>query len=253
MTDGYPWYWRLKARMPAGARTSLRRGADAVTASIAGSVNGGGDPRQVCLTLDDGPDPEVTPGLLKVLAAASAPCTFFLLADRAAEHPELVRDVVAAGHEVALHGRDHRTVSTMSAAAARAYLGEARDMLEQVAGRSVRLFRPPYGAQSVSSYVAARRSGLDVVVWSTDAQDWVDRAGHEVVRDAVTGVPPGGVLLFHERLEPHPLRGAPETTFDRVDAVRDIVAGLRDRGLEPTTVGHVMRGPGVRRTTWFRP
>ena len=88
------------------------------------------------------------------------------------------------------------------------------------------------------------------MVWSADAQDWVDRPGPQVVRDALAAVNPGGILLFHERLEPHPVRGAPTTGFDRPATVTAILEGLQQQGLRPVTVG---AAGGRHRTSWFRP
>jgi peptidoglycan/xylan/chitin deacetylase (PgdA/CDA1 family) len=250
MSEGYPWYWRLKSAMPTGMKLAARRLVDGVAASAIGSVNRGPAADRACLTLDDGPDPDVTPALLKELAARDVRCTFFLLTDQARSHPALAREIVAAGHEVALHGQDHRPVSAMSAAAARRYLSGARTALQDIVQQPVTLYRPPYGAQSLSSYLGARRAGLEVVVWSSDANDWVDRAAGAVVSDALAGAEPGAIMLFHERLEPHPVRGAPTTSFDRVAVVGGILDGLRERGLTPSTVGELGT---LHRTAWFRP
>jgi peptidoglycan/xylan/chitin deacetylase (PgdA/CDA1 family) len=248
--DGYPWYWRMRTMIPKSVRQNLRVGVDATTAFAVGSVNRVRDPGLACLTLDDGPDPVVTPLMLQALSDAQVRCTFFLLSERAREYPDVTRDIIAGGHEVALHGRDHRPVSGMGMGEVRSYLGTGKDELEQIIQQPVRYFRPPYGSQSPASYLGARRAGLDVVVWSTDAADWVDRPQSQVVADALAGIDAGGILLFHERLEPHPVRGAPTTTFDRVSAVAEIIEGLRVRGLRPGTVGEAA---SLRRTSWFRP
>nr|WP_269327177.1 polysaccharide deacetylase family protein [Kineosporia mesophila] len=219
-------------------------------AGVAGSVNGGRDRTRVCLTLDDGPDPHITPAVLDALAARNARCTFFLLTDQARARPDLARRIAGAGHEVALHGRDHRPMTGLSARTVRRYLTGARHELQDLVQQPVGLYRPPYGAQSPRSYLGARQAGLEVVVWSGDAADWVDRPGSQVVTDALRGAEPGAILLFHERLEPHPTRGAPTTSFDRADAVAGIVDGILERGLIPSTVGDLSEH---RRTTWFRP
>jgi peptidoglycan/xylan/chitin deacetylase (PgdA/CDA1 family) len=251
MRTQYPWYWRLKNAMPTGMKDGARRVVDTVASTAIGSANRGssaGD--RACLTLDDGPDPEVTPALLKEFAARDVRCTFFLLTDQVLQYPELTREIVACGHEVGLHGQDHRSVSGMNAAQAQTYLGAARTVLQDITDQPVSLYRPPYGAQSLSSYLGARRAGLDVVVWSSDANDWVDRPDAQVVADAMVGATPGAIMLFHERLEPHPQRGAPTTGFDRVAVVAAILDGMLERGLTPSTVAEL--GP-LHRTAWFRP
>ena len=86
------------------------------------------------LTLDDGPDPDQTPQVLEVLAAHDATATFFVLLTRARRHPDLLRAMLAAGHEVALHGPDHRPLTEFGFAAARERTVAARRELEQLAG-----------------------------------------------------------------------------------------------------------------------
>jgi peptidoglycan/xylan/chitin deacetylase (PgdA/CDA1 family) len=227
-------------------------------APVVGSWNASNVSSQLALTLDDGPDAEVTPALVDRLAELEVKATFFLLTLRAEQRPDLVERLVAAGHEIALHGLDHRRVSTMSGPGAESYLVDARRRLEQVAGHPVTMFRPPYGSQSVRSARAAGRAGLRVVVWNGDAADWEDRPDSEVVADGIAACRPGGILLFHERLEPDPRhpdpeRAAPVTTFDRVAVISDIVAGIRGRGLEPSRVGDLDRAGRMHRTAWLRP
>jgi peptidoglycan/xylan/chitin deacetylase (PgdA/CDA1 family) len=246
-----PRYWAARSALGPAGRRRARGIADAVLAPLVGSI-AGGDAGQIAITFDDGPDPDVTPRLLQALHDLGVTCTFFLLTGQARQHPELVRAMDAAGHEVALHGDDHRRVTDLGYCAALRYLRVSREELEQILGRPVRWFRPPYGAQSLATYLAARRAGLQVVVWTGDADDWTDRPVADVVRTAVDALTDGGVLLLHERVEPGP-RGEPvTTTFDRVVMARSVVEAALSRGLRPATVGDLVAS-GARRTAWFRP
>lgn len=247
----------LRASLTPEARRRLRRLADAYLSARFGSWNSSDSVASVALTLDDGPDDINTPAILERLADANVRATFFLLALRAERFRSESRAIAAAGHEIALHGLDHRRVNRMHSREAYSYLSEARDRLEQVVGRSIELFRPPYGSQSVTSFRAARRAGLRVVVWNGDAADWVDRPLTDVVEAASSACQPGGILLLHERLEPDPehqdpILGAPQTTFDRALLVADLVQLLRRRGLEPCSVDDLARSATMRSTAWFR-
>jgi peptidoglycan/xylan/chitin deacetylase (PgdA/CDA1 family) len=246
-------YWVLRSKLGPDARRRVRQVVDLALAPVLGAVHAGADRGSLALTLDDGPDPVVTPALIEALAELDVHATFFLLTLRAEQYPNLVERLVGAGHEIALHGLDHRRVTGLSASTVEAYLADAKRRLEQVVQREITMFRPPYGAQSVTSFRAARRAGLEVVVWNGDAQDWVDRATDDVVDAAVSASKPGGILLLHERLEPDPLRDAPVTTFDRVQLVESVVTRLRGRGLSPCSVGALDAAGGLRRTAWFRP
>jgi peptidoglycan/xylan/chitin deacetylase (PgdA/CDA1 family) len=236
----------------------MRQAADLVLAPSLGSWNFSDVVHSVALTLDDGPDPEVTPALIDLLDQMSVRATFFVLTLRAEDYPQLVDALVSSGHEIALHGLDHRRVSQMNFGQAFESLKNARDRLEQVVGRSVTMYRPPYGSQSVSSVRAARRAGLQVVVWDGDAADWEDRPALDVAAAADQASTPGGILLFHERLEPDPahpdpIRGAPVTSFDRAEVLADIIGRVRRRGLEPCAVGDLAAQGRMHSTAWLRP
>ncbi len=230
-----------------------RRSTDTFLAPVLGSVRRTRSPTGVCLTFDDGPDERVTPELLDVLSAHGASSTFFVLLNQCRAYPSQLSALVADGHEVALHGVDHRRITSMTGSDAERYLADARAELEDLVHRKVELYRPPYGSQTIESFRAARRAGLQVVVWSDDAEDWVDRPATVVADNGLRALTPGGILLLHERLEPDLPRDAPVTSFDRCDMVRTVLRGCAERGLVPTTVGTALSDHGPRRTAWFRP
>ena len=234
-------------------RRLLRLSADALLVRWLGSINRTGALDRVAITLDDGPDGDVTPLMLDLLDDLEIRCSFFLLVNQCERYPELTREVVARGHEIGLHGRDHRRITTFaSRASATNYLKAAKGDLEDIAGQSVRFYRPPYGSLNVRSFRAATAAGLDVAVWNADAQDWIDRREADVAALARDRVRPGGVLLFHERLEPDLPRAAPTTTFDRCRVIEFIVADCRRIGLEPATLGQMVHQGGALRSAWLR-
>lgn len=246
-------HWALRRAVPPSLRGSVRRVVDAGLSPALGSVKGTRSSSRVAITFDDGPDPLVTPALLEVLDELETSCTFFLLVSQCRLWPSLARAVADRGHEVALHGLDHARLTRLSGRDAENTLRGAKDELESLTRSPVRLYRPPYGAQTLRSYRAARRAGLQVAVWSADAQDWVDRSAQDVASDAVAALEPGGILLLHERLEPDPLRDAPVTSFDRCAMARAVVQGCRERGWEPGTVSSLVAADGPVLTAWFRP
>lgn len=153
------------------------------------------------LTFDDGPDPRHTPQVLDALAARDARATFFMLSSSARRHPALVCRVVAEGHEIALHGIDHSSTTEHSNAEAARRLKRGQAELEDVAQRWVRLFRPTYGALRPPLVPAARRLGMQTVLWSGWARDWEGDAATEMAARAQGACHPGGVLLLHDTLE----------------------------------------------------
>ena len=200
--------------------------------------------RVLALTYDDGPHPEHTPRILDELAADSARATFFVLTDRADRYPDIVRRIVADGHELALHGTDHRSMLTKSDRDAVADVLRARDRLEQIGGTPITLFRPPYGHHTLRQAARLQRSGLELVIWSGDGLDWIDDTAKNVGERAWKSVFPGGILLLHDdRADPETLREGEELpAFDKARVARLVLEAARREGYSTTTVGDLLAG-----------
>lgn len=162
--------------------------------------------RVVALTYDDGPHPEHTPRVLDALAAHQAPATFFVLTTAARKHPQVLRRILEAGHQIGLHGADHRSLLTMNTTQAVEHVRRARQELEQLTEAPVSLYRPPYGQHTLRQARALRQLGLEILLWSGDGMDWVDQPVEEVVDRACQNLFPGAVLLMHDdRADPETL------------------------------------------------
>lgn len=205
----------------------------------------------VALTWDDGPHPEHTPRVLDELAAAGVRATFFVLVPSAEAHPGLVARMLAEGHEVGLHGVDHRRLSALPALQAARRVREGRRRLQQLTGRPVTLFRPPYGAQSPGQVLLTRASGLELVIWSAWASDWLDDDAATTAGRALAAVHPGAVVLLHDAYGEalaDPTR--PEPGFDRAAVARAVLAGLAQRGVAAVPVGELLAAHRAVTTVW---
>lgn len=160
---------------------------------------GFGDPDRVALTFDDGPNLASTPRFLDALATRGVRATFFLLGSLLARAPGLGRDLVAAGHEVAVHGWTHRHLLVQGPTATYADLARSQALIAETTGLVPRYFRPPYGVFSASALLAARRLDLTPVLWTCWGRDWTPSATPQsvlaTVREGLTG---GGTLLLHD-------------------------------------------------------
>ena len=132
----------------------------------------GDDADEVALTFDDGPNDAATPQLLEVLTRHGVRATFFAMGDFARARPELMRQVVAAGHVLGNHTMSHLWLSTESAARVRQELADCNAVLEEITGAAVKFFRPPFGARRPYVLRAARELGLTPVMWNVTGYDW---------------------------------------------------------------------------------
>lgn len=153
----------------------------------------------VALTFDDGPDPAVTPQVLDLLADRGMRATFFMLGSMVARSPGLAAEVAAAGHEVAVHGWQHRYLPLRGPRATRDDLASARDVVAAATGTVPRLFRPPYGVLSTAALVAARRLRLVPVLWTAWGREWAAGASAGSVYATLrAGLAGGGTVLLHD-------------------------------------------------------
>jgi peptidoglycan/xylan/chitin deacetylase (PgdA/CDA1 family) len=153
----------------------------------------------VALTFDDGPDPASTPQILDVLAEHGVRATFFILGFMAERAPALVRDMVAAGHELAVHGFEHRMLVGRSPRATLRDIARARDLLIAVTGCTPRYYRPPYGVLTAGALHAAEELSLQPVLWTTCGKDWTAHATAESVHHRVIRGPlAAGTILLHD-------------------------------------------------------
>lgn len=192
-------------------------------------------PAHVALTFDDGPEPVSTPRVLDALAALGVHATFFVLGSRVERAPDLTRDIVVAGHELGVHGWDHRCVARRAPTAAIRDLLRTRDLITATTGCEPRWYRPAYGVATTPVLWAAGRAGLSTVLWTGWGRDWVRGATPASVASRVTaGIRGGAVLLLHD---------APAGRAD-VDAWRATVGALpliaarcREQALSLGTLG----------------
>jgi peptidoglycan/xylan/chitin deacetylase (PgdA/CDA1 family) len=182
----------LDALPSAGAAACVRRRALPALAGL-------GAPDHVALTIDDGPDPESTERLLDVLADQHACATFFLLGAAARRYPALAKTVSTAGHEVAVHGDDHRPHLLRTPPGIVADLRRARRTIAEVTEQAPQWWRPPHGVATATGLLAARSLGLRPVLWTADGADW--RPGStaaSITARLHSQLAGGGVVLLHD-------------------------------------------------------
>jgi peptidoglycan/xylan/chitin deacetylase (PgdA/CDA1 family) len=234
------------------ALTAARRAAGSVAGSV---VSVRTTAPSLVLTFDDGPEPGGTDRVLAALADAGATATFFVLMTRVRRHRALFEEVVAAGHEVALHGVDHRPLPTLPPHQVGPVVRGGRAELEDVLGRTVRWHRPPNGRQTPRTWRAVTGAGLTPVLWGPTTWDWRDVPHERRLARAREGVHRGAIVLAHDGFA-GPEDGAadgPAPVLDKGRLVREVLAGYAADGLRARSLGEVLaEGTAVREARFVR-
>lgn len=245
------------------AGTALERRSDLRARELAGSAGPGGWRQPlgqrrltwsvpttlplVALTFDDGPDPELTPRILEALAGHGARATFNMVGWNARRHPDLVRAVVAAGHEVGNHTWTHLDLAQQSSGQTRRQLDLGRQAIEAIAGVRLRWFRPPRGELTGAAVCAAAELGQDVLLWSVDRGPGGIATPAAVSDHLARAVGPGDVVCLHDGIG----RGAfdPDSGLARRLRARRLVElaalpaalqRLEDRGIRLITASELV-------------
>jgi len=156
---------------------------------------------QVLLTLDDGPHPVHTPAILDLLDQHNIKALFFLVGERAAQHPQLVRDIVARGHEIGNHTQTHPVATFWMLRPVRLWreIAGCQETLTTICpDHPPRFFRPPAGHHNIFTALLADALGLRMMLWSTRGFDGVVQDVPAITQRISRGLRTGAIVLIHE-------------------------------------------------------
>ena len=154
--------------------------------------------KQLALTYDDGPNDPYTLRLLEILGKHNVHATFFLIGRYVQQRPDIVREVVNAGHVVGNHTFSHPNLIFASATQTTAELQKCERAITQAIGQHSPLFRPPFGGRRPGTLRIARSLGLTPVMWNVSGQDWKGYSGDEINQRIHRQVHGGDVILLHD-------------------------------------------------------
>lgn len=187
----------------------------------------------VALTFDDGPHPVGTRLVLDELAEHGARATFFLVGEQVEACPAPVAELVAAGHEPAVHGYRHRNQMRLGPRRFAADLRRAVAVITEAGGRPPVYYRPPYGAFTLAGLREVRRAGLTPLLWSRWGQDWRSNTdAAQITRLVSFGLRRGDVVLLHDADH----YGGAQAYRNTAAALPAILAGLRAGRLRAVTL-----------------
>ena len=179
-------------------RTLALRAWSAAPRFVPGALRHVRAPGTIGLTIDDGPDAGATPEVLAALARHDLRATFFACGTAAQAQPDLLRSIAAAGHELGVHGQEHRSMLRMTGDDIATDLGAALGAFTQAGVPRPQLFRPPYGRWNPVHAGILRSLGLRLVLWSRMPGDFrPDHTVPSVIASLSAQLRAGDVLVLH--------------------------------------------------------
>ena len=189
---------------------------------------------EIALTFDDGPDPDVTPKVLGILDSHQAKASFFVIGDKAAAHPELVREIVRRGHSIENHSLRHSNFFGFFVwTALRKDIGTAQEIIAGITGQAPAFFRSPMGIRSPMLDPVISQLGLRYITWTRRGFDTVAVDPALVLERLTRQLSAGDILLLHDR-----------RTRNQRAMVLEVLPALLDRiaeaGLKPVSLPQAM-------------
>jgi peptidoglycan/xylan/chitin deacetylase (PgdA/CDA1 family) len=193
--------------------------------------------KKLALTYDDGPNDPHTLRLLEVLAKHEVRATFFLIGRYVQQRPDIVRELVKAGHVIGNHTFTHPNLIFSSAVQVRTQILECKRAIEDAVGEHSDLFRPPFGGRRPASLRVVRELGLKPVMWSVTGWDWEAPPAEQIERKVAKQVRGGDVILLHDGGH----KGMGADRAQTVLATDRLIGRSKAEGYEFVTVPEMMR------------
>jgi len=188
---------------------------------------------EVALTIDDGPDPDVTPAVLDLLDAHGVRATFFCIGERARAHPALCRAIVQRGHEVENHSNRHRhNFSLLGIRGFARELQTAQTILSSITGITPRFFRAPAGLRNPFLGPVLARQNLLLASWTHRGFDTRETRPAVVLQRLLRKLRPGDILLLHDGHAARTAQGRPVI----LDVLPPLLEAIRSANLTPVTL-----------------
>ena len=188
---------------------------------------------EVALTIDDGPDPLITPQVLELLDRFGCKATFFCIGELVAAHADIARDIVRRGHAIENHSNRHfMYFSLMGPSAMRREIIEAQNTITAAVGQTPRYFRAPAGLRNPLLEGVLGTEALELVSWTRRGFDTVTNDPKVVLARLTRNLRAGDIVLLHD--------GHAARTADGSAVILEVLPGLlaafAAAGLAPVTL-----------------
>ena len=184
--------------------------------------------KQVAISFDAAWGADKTQGIMDILEEYDAGGTFFLVGFWVDKYGDLVKEIDERGFEIGTHSNTHPDMTKLSADAMEKELTTCVDMIENITGKNVELFRPPYGAYNDTLIKTSEKLGLIPIQWSVDSLDWKGISAQEITTRIINNVKNGSIILCHNNSD------------YILDALPMILDRLTAQGYTVTSVGDLV-------------
>lgn len=185
--------------------------------------------KKCAITFDCAWGADDIPNILDTLEKYNAKATFFIVGIWAKKYPEMVKLINERGHEVANHGYSHAHMGNIPESKIREEISLCSDILEEITGKKVNLFRPPYGEYSSTTVKVARKMEYQTIQWDVDSLDWKDSLSkQDIYNRVIKRTANGSIILFHN------------DTKHTENVLPSILENLTANGFECVTVSDIL-------------
>lgn len=188
------------------------------------------DEKVLALTFDISWGTNTPTPVLDILKKANVQATFFLSGPWVKKYPAVPQRIAADGHEIGSHGNEHINLSGVSQEAIRTNIMTAHQSILEVTGKTANLIRTPNGDYDNKVITTANDCGYQVIQWGTDSLDWKNPGVDAIVDRVLKRAHPGDIILMH----------ASDTCKQTVDALPQIIDGLKEQGYKFITVSELL-------------
>ena len=165
---------------------------------------------------------------MEILKEHDCDATFFLVGFWVKDYPEMVRVIDEAGMEIGTHSNTHPKMSGLSEAQIREELQTSIDLITNITGKEVKVFRPPFGDYNNRLISVCESMNLQAIQWDVDSLDWKGIGAGEILSRVSNGVKNGSIILCHNNSD------------HIVDALPTLIDTLIERGYSFVTVGDLL-------------
>ncbi|MHC5363109.1 polysaccharide deacetylase family protein [Myroides sp. LJL110] len=158
--------------------------------------------KTIYLTFDDGPIPQVTPWVLKILKDFQVKATFFCIGDNVKKHPDIFKQIIAQGHTVGNHTFNHLNGWETDLKTYLNNLEKCQEILEKDLSSTTKLFRPPYGKITREQIKIIQKQGYQIIMWSNLTQDYnLNLTPKACLKKSIKQIKQGNIIVFHDSIK----------------------------------------------------